>query len=127
MSATVDWHPALLGVLLMKIQGNVTEAEVLAVSEQESALIVSANRVVDTIIDAHELGQVPPNFVMLMPRIANMPAARHPNAGVKVVVGVGGVGGALMNVFSRLYHKIYFFSVMSEAEQFIAQKRSANG
>ena len=127
MSATVDWHPDLPGVLLMKIQGNVTEAEVLAVSEQESALIVSANRVVDTIIDAHELGQVPPNFVMLMPRIANMPAARHPNAGVKVVVGVGGVGGALMNVFSRLYHKIYFFSVMSEAEQFIAQKRSANG
>lgn len=127
MSATVAWHSDLPGVLLMKIQGNVTEAEVVAVSEQESDLIVSANQVVDTIIDAQNLEQVPPNFVMLMPRIANMPAARHPNAGVKVVVGVGGVGGALLNVFSRLYHKIYFFALMSEAEEFIVQKRSANG
>jgi hypothetical protein len=123
MAATVDWHPSLKGVLLMKIENDPTLEEVLAVTRQEGELIMSAPGVVDTIIDARKLGQVPKGFLGIMPRIAAMPAAKHKNAGKKVVVGVGGVGGSLLSIFSKLYRKLYFFPTMREAEEFLAPKQ----
>lgn len=123
MAATVAWHPSIHGVLLMKIDGDPSLDDLVVVTEQEGKLIMDAPRVVDTIIDATKLGQVPQGFLGLMPRLASMPAAKHPNAGRKVVVGVAGVGGMLLSIFSKLYRKLYFFPTLAEAEAFVAQKQ----
>ena len=105
----------------MKIDGHPSLNDLLVVTRQEGELIIAASHSVDTIIDARKLGKVPQGFPGLMPQIASMPAAKHKNAGRKVVVGVGGVGGSLLSIFSKLYRKLYFFPVMKEAEEFLAQ------
>src|SRR5262245_7199456 len=120
MAATIDWHPSIDSVLVMQIKGDPTLDELVQVTQKESEYIVSASQVIDTIVDTRKLGKVPQGFLGLMPKIAAMPAAKHKNAGRKIVVGVSGAGGALLSIFSKLYHKLYFFPTMQDAEEFLA-------
>ena len=85
----------------MQIDGDPTLDDLVVVTGQEGEFIMSASSVVDTLIDVTKLGQVPQGFLGLMPRIASMPAANHKNAGRKVVVGVGGVGGVECDRYGR--------------------------
>jgi len=120
MTTGVKWHPTLEHVIVMKIDGDPTLDELLTATKQEGELIMGADGVVNTLIDARKLGQVPKGFLGLMPQIGAMPAAKHKNAGKKVVVGIGGVGGSLLSIFSKLYRKLYFFPTLQEAETFLA-------
>src|SRR5260221_11549105 len=115
MAVSGRWQPSIKGVLVMKIDGDPSLDELVAVTRQEGEYIMGAPSTVDTIIDARKLGKIPQGFLGLMPKIASMPAAKHKNSGRKIVVGVGGAGGALLGIFSKLYHKLYFFPTIEDA------------
>jgi hypothetical protein len=117
--AMVVRHPDYENVLVMTIAGNVTMSQALNAAEQESKLIMEADRVLHTIIDLRETVGVPANFISNMPRIAQMPAASHPNAGQKIVVGARGMAGTVLNIFSRVYRKLDMVATMEEAYRII--------
>lgn len=115
MPATIDYHPELKNVLVMTISGHVTMDEVLDITEQEGELIRSAGAVIHTIIDLRQSQGVPQNFVGSIPRITSMPAAKHPNAGDKLVVGAAGLAETFLNIFSKIGRKLFMFKTMEEA------------
>jgi hypothetical protein len=116
MPVSVDWHPDYDNVLLMTIAGDVTMGEALDVTEQESELIANAGRLVHTIIDLREVNGIPSNFISNMPRIAQMPAANHPDAGQKIVVGASGLAATFLNIFSKVYRKLDMVATPEEAD-----------
>ncbi len=119
MTATVNWHPELPGVLIMSLIGNTTMNEVLDVTAQEGELIKEAGRVVHTIIDLREVEGIPNNFLSSVPRIMSMPAANHANAGNNIVVGACGLAEMLLNIFSEVGRKLHLFTTMQEAIDFL--------
>jgi hypothetical protein len=121
---SVDWHPDFDDVLLMTFIGNPTMGEALDATERESELIEASPHTVHTIIDLRQQYGIPRNFIGNMPRIASTPAASHPNAGLKVVVGASGPAAAVLGIFSRLYNQLHMVSSMEEAREIIAQQRA---
>lgn len=89
--------------------------EALDVTEQESHLVANAERKVHTIIDVTLAEGIPSNFISSMPRIARMPAASHPNAGQKIVVGASGVAATALSIFSKMYRNLKMVGTREEA------------
>ncbi len=96
--------------------------EVLDVTIQEGQFIQEAGFVVHTIIDLRESIGAPQNFLSSIPRIKSLPAANHPNAGNKVVVGATGIAEIFLNIFSKVGRKLYLFDTMDEAVVFLQEK-----
>lgn len=115
MPATIDWVPHYNNVLLMAFEGHITMGEALDVTEQESHLVANAERKVHTIIDVTLAEGIPSNFISSMPRIARMPAASHPNAGQKIVVGASGVAATALSIFSKMYRNLKMVGTREEA------------
>jgi hypothetical protein len=115
MSVSVDWHPDYENVLLMAFVGDVSMDEALDATEQESNLIANAGRLVHTIIDLRQVNGIPSNFISNMPRIARMPAANHPHAGQKIVVGATGLAATFLGIFSKVYRKLDMVETPDEA------------
>jgi hypothetical protein len=121
MPVSVDWHPDYDDVLLMTIAGDVSMGEALDVTEQESEFVANAGRTVHTIIDLRHVQGIPSNFISNMPRIARMPAANHPNAGQKIVVGASGLAATFLNIFSKVYRKLDMVATLEEADAILNQ------
>lgn len=122
MPTSIDWHPKLNNVLLMKLEGSITMDEVLDITEKEGTLIKSAPQMVHTIIDVRTVVGIPKNFLSAIPRITSMPAANHPFSGDKVIVGASGLTETFLNIFSKVGRKLYMFKTMEETIDFL-QKR----
>jgi hypothetical protein len=100
----------------MAFVGDVSMDEALDATEQESELIANAGRLVHTIIDLRQVNGIPSNFISNMPRIARMPAANHPHAGQKIVVGASGLAATFLNIFSKVYRKLDMVATPEEAD-----------
>jgi hypothetical protein len=122
MSASVDWHPELEHVLLMRLDGTVTMDEVLDVTVQEGALIKAAFDKTHTIIDLSTVNGVPKNFLSAIPRITSMPASNHPNAGDKLIVGAAGLAETFLTIFSKVGRKLHMFKTMDEAIEYLKRQ-----
>lgn len=120
MPATVDWHPDFpQTVLLMVLTSPVTLAEVIEVSKEESELIKSAEHVIHTIIDLSDKPGIPDKFISNLSKIAQMPAANHPNSGIKIIVGADGVTKTFLNIFSKVYRKLQHVDTLDDANKLI--------
>lgn len=115
MSANVDWDDKYGNVLLMYFEGNPSLDEALDATEKESALIAEATQKVHTIIDLRKATGIPSNFISSMPRIAKMPAASHPNAGLKIVVGASTAISVILTIFSKTYRNLKMVKTLDEA------------
>lgn len=122
MPTSIDWHPELKNVLLMKLEGTVTMDEVLDITEQEGNLIKSAPEIIHTIIDVRYVNGVPKNFLSAIPRITSMPAANHPFSGDKLIVGASGLAETFLNIFSKVGRKLYLFKTMEETVEFLKKR-----
>ncbi len=122
MSAKLTWHPELPHVLVMSFWGPVSLKEALDMTEEEGRYIQAASTKVHTIIDLREVTGVPNDFLSVIPRIGTMPAASHPNAGYKVVVGARGLARLFLDIFSSVVRRLEMVDTMEEAEAFLRQK-----
>ncbi|RME07200.1 MAG: hypothetical protein D6803_04520 [Anaerolineae bacterium] len=122
MPATVTWHPDYDDVLLMTISGSITMDEAFAVTVEESKLVESAGRKVHTIIDLREVQGVPSGFLQSLPRLTQLPAVVHPNAGKKIVVGARGMAETMLRIFSNVYRRLHMVSTMEEAERILREE-----
>lgn len=122
MSAQLTWHPELPHVLVMSFWGPVSLKEALDMTEEEGRYIQAASTKVHTIIDLREVTGVPNDFLSVIPRIGTMPAASHPNAGYKVVVGARGLARLFLDIFSSVVRRLEMVDTMEEAEAFLRQK-----
>ncbi|HEY57145.1 MAG TPA: hypothetical protein G4O04_01135 [Anaerolineae bacterium] len=127
MPSELFWHPDLLQVLVMKFSGAVSLDEALDRTVEEGEFIKQADTKVHTIIDLREVTGVPNDFLSVVPRIGTMPAASHPNAGYKVVVGARGLAKVFLDIFSNVVRRLIMVDTMEEAEAFLREKLEEGG
>ncbi len=127
MPSELKWHPELPHVLVMKFSGAVSLNEALDMTVQEGEYIRQADTKVHTIIDLREITGVPNDFLSAIPRIGTMPAASHPNAGYKVVVGARGLARMFLDIFSNVVRRLYMMDTMEEAEAFLREQLAKEG
>lgn len=127
MPSKLNWHPDLPHVLVMTFSGDVSLREALDRTVEEGEYIEQAGTKVHTIIDLREVTGVPNDFLSVVPRIGTMPAASHPNAGYKVVVGARGVAKVFLDIFSNVVRRLIMVDSMEEAEAFLREKLAEGG
>jgi len=127
MPSELFWHPDLPHVLVMKFSGAVSLNEALDRTLEEGEFIKQADTKVHTIIDLREVTGVPNDFLSVVPRIGTMPAASHPNAGYKVVVGARGLAKVFLDIFSNVVRRLIMVDTMEEAEAFLREKLEEGG
>ncbi len=121
MPYEVNWHPELPRVLVMRLYGAVTLKEALDATEEEGEYIEQADTKIHTIIDLRDVTGVPNDFLSAVPRIGIMPAASHPNAGQKVVVGAHGLTRLFLDIFSNVVRRLIMVDTMEEAEAYLRE------
>lgn len=127
MPSELFWHPGLPRVLVMKFSGAVSLNEALDRTVEEGEFIKQADTKVHTIIDLREVTGVPNDFLSVVPRIGTMPAASHPNAGYKVVVGARGLAKVFLDIFSNVVRRLIMVNTMEEAEAFLREQLEEGG
>ena len=108
----------------MEFDGVITMGEALDITEQEGKFISESEHTVHTIIEVSTVKGAPKEFLSNLPRIANMPAANHPNAGSKLVVRAKGFAATILNVFSNVYRKIINVDTLADAHKYIEEEHN---
>lgn len=99
----VIWHNTAQTIIRYHFPKAWSWDDIYSAIDKAVVLLDSVQHRVCLVLDLTESERVPNLNVIGLQRIANAPTAKHPNAGIFVMVGMRPVVRAIADVFFRLY------------------------